>query len=79
MIRLRKKTAAKVVERPGLEGYLKIFSRHLGKGTRLQHEGPARLLAAHDGLVLFLDIETGKELWLAVDEVVSFSTGSGAS
>ncbi len=77
-LRKPKPTQPQADTRPGLEGQLEIFSRHLGKGRRLAHTGPARLLEAHDGLLLFLDLGTGREMWLAVDEVVRFTVGEAS-
>ncbi len=75
--RLKKKTK-RPVERPGLDGQLELCSRHLGEGKRIMHTGTARLVEASEGMFLFVDDETGVEMWLHPDEVVSFTTG-GAS
>ncbi len=63
---------------PGLEGHLEIFSRHQGNGQRIQHACRARLREGSHGMFLFVDLDSGFELWLHADEVTSFSTRGGA-
>lgn len=75
-MRLKAKKTVSLAQRPGLEGQLELCSRHLGKGQRVMHAGPARLIEVSPaGVFLFVDIETGIELCLHRDEVIRFTVG----
>ncbi len=62
----------------GLHGHLEFCTRHLGDGQRIMHHGHAKLIRAENGLFLFIDLDSGIEMWLYADEVVRFTT-DGAS
>lgn len=61
----------------GLEGDLAFRTRPDAGG--LAHHGPARLVDAHEGVFLFVDLETGIEVCLHTDEIVRFVSRDGAS
>ncbi len=61
------------------EGLLVFCTRPGFRSMPVEHTGRARLAGAANGMLLFVDLESGIELWLHPDELIRFDTRDGAS